>query len=169
MTFSAIIAHLRTAACVALMATLALGMAACTAETEEELDATTDTMEEAPGAMQDDMQDMAGQEVTASGTISALQGGVLEMSVDQAVTNIDGWIAQMEGNPDLSGVRDGLTQLRTELQADEIDGQAVGDLLTDLGNQTAEAAAGAPGQSSQQLEQLGNLLMQAGGQLTGGM
>lgn len=168
MTISPLFTRLRPFACALLVATLAFGASACTSETEEATQSTEEAVEESVGEMQNQAEDMAAQAGSQlTGTISALQNGITSMGVDQAVSNIDGWAATMEGNAELSGIHDNLMSLKSELQADEIDGAAVGELLTELGDQTTQAASSASGQMASQIERLGGLLTQAGNQLSG--
>lgn len=109
-------------------------------------------------------------DVTAQGTVSLLQGGLTNIATDQAVQNIDGWLARIDdaNNDALDAVADNLEELKTALQADEIDGAEVGNLLTELGQQTSETASAATGQQMTQLQALGEALTSGGEQLTSG-
>ncbi len=105
---------------------------------------------------------------TVAETISTLQGDLTAIPVDAAVSNIEGWQSQLEGSDDpiVQGIATNLGELSTALQADSVDGAQVGGLLTSLGTDTVSAAEGA---GSTELTDLGNLLLQAGTSLTGGM
>lgn len=105
---------------------------------------------------------------TVSETISALQGDLTAIPADAAIANIEGWQAELEGSDDVivQGIAANLGELSDALQADTIDGAAVGGLLTSLGTDTVSAAEGA---GSTELTDLGNLLLQAGTSLSGGM
>ena len=101
---------------------------------------------------------------TVQGTIDTLKGGLTAIPVDAAVANIEGWEAQLGGSSDpaVQSIASQLGELKTALQADSIDGAQVGSLLVSLGQGTTAAAGGDSG-----LTELGNLLTQAGGSLTG--
>ncbi len=119
---------------------------------------TTDTTMMTDGTM--------APEVTAQGTVDAVTnaGGLTALSVPAANDNIDGWIAQLEGNPDFAPVVTDLRTLKTQLAASPIDGAAVGATLQSLGSATTGAAGG-----DSALETLGSTLTSAGNQLAGGM
>ena len=107
---------------------------------------------------------------TVDETISTLQGGLTAIPLDAAISNIEGWQAQLDGSSDaaVQDISSQLGELKTALQADTIDGTEVGGLLVRLGEGTAAAAGGDSG-----LTELGGVLTQAGngllGNITGGM
>lgn len=147
-------------------------------------DTTAAADQQQSGAIQQDSGTMqqgrrGGQQgaVTAQGTVSLLRQGVRNVASNQAVQNINGWqqklqqqkLQQQSGSGQtLSQINSTLGELKTELLADQIDGQATGTLLSQLGQQTTKVAQSASGSTAQQLQQLGQLLTQAGNQLTGG-
>lgn len=141
---------------------LLLPLAACETEEVEPIEAEPVVVD--PVAPADPMTDPMAPDVTVSGTLEAVQGagGLLELPIDAAVSNIDGWIAQLEGNPDFEPVVADLRALQSELQEPEIDGSAVGQLLVDLGTATTGAAA-----DNAELTQLGEALTAAGNTLMG--
>lgn len=102
--------------------------------------------------------------VTAQGTLDAVQeaGGLTSLAPGAAVANIDGWIAQLEGNADAAPVVENLEMLKAQLTTDPLDGAAIGTTLMALGEQTTAAAGG-----DTALEQLGGALTSAGEMLTG--
>ncbi len=156
---------LRNALFAALAIVLALGLTACATETEEAEVAEPQTETAEPGAM-----DTPGGEVTVDETISALQGDITSLAPNMAISNIEGWQQRLQ-NADFDGaseIESGLGDLMDALQQQPIDGQRVGELLSQLGNQTTQAAAQAEAGASEQLNQLGNILTTAGQQLTGG-
>ena len=112
-------------------------------------------------------QGTSGQSPDLNTTIGALKSGVTNIPPQAAVTNIDGWIAQLQAsnNPELEQIADNLQQLRDMLSSGNLDGQVIGQLLTMLGGQTTSAAASADPGVQGQLQELGRLLSQAGGQL----
>ena len=155
----------------ALALALTLPLAACADDPETvEVEAapvaveTDDTMMDDDAMMTDGtMTDGAmASDVTAQGTLDAVNdaGGFTSMAVSSAAANIDGWIAQLEGNPDFAPTVADLRTLKDQLMATPIDGSAVGATLSRLGEQTTAAAAGDAG-----LEQLGSALSSAGTQL----
>ena len=107
---------------------------------------------------------MADDAVTAQGTLDAVTaaGGLTALAPGAAVSNIDGWIAQLAGNEAFAPTVEGLETLKTQLTTDPLDGAAIGQTLSMLGEQTT-AAAGGDGA----LEQLGSALSAAGAQLSG--
>ncbi len=102
-------------------------------------------------------------------TVSALQSGVTNIPPEAAVTNIDGWVQRLRASnePSLENIADDLQQLRDMLSSGNLDGQSIGQLLTQIGSQTTSAAAQADSSSQRQLQELGRLLSQAGSQLSG--
>ena len=153
----------RTLLLSALALTLPLG--ACADDTTPADDAVVvDPVD--PVVTDDPMMDdgMMATDVTAQGTLDAVPaGGLTEMAPATAVSNIDSWIAQLDGATfeNSTEIRQGLMTLKDQLQTTPLDGSAIGATLTDLGNWT-EAAAG--GDAS--LTQLGQALASAGQNLT---
>ena len=152
---------------------LSLPLAACadqpdTVDTDTTVVETTDPMMDADPMMADSsmMDDgMMSSDVTAQGTVDAVTnaGGLTSLSLSAANQNIDGWIAQLEGNPDFAPVVTDLQTLKAQLAASPIDGAAVGATLQSLGTATTGAAGG-----DSALETLGSTLSSAGDQLAGG-
>lgn len=153
----------------------ALSLTACASETETDAGTEPDMTTEEPAP---DTQGTAGMDqlmngeaqATPQGTVSLLQQGVTNIAADQAVSNIEGWITQLEGAdvPGASEIVSNLESLRSALESQPIDGAEVGNLLTELGQQTTDAAAEATGQQMTQLQTLGETLSSAGEQLAGG-
>lgn len=152
---------------------LALPLAAC--ETEPDTVETTTTTIEPADPMVDPMAEdpmmtdstmTMDSDVTAQGTVDAVTnaGGLTSLPMSAATQNIDGWIAQLEGNPEFAPVVTDLRTLKTQLAATPIDGSAVGATLQSLGSATTAAAAG-----DAALESLGETLTSAGNQLAGSM
>ena len=150
---------------------LTLPLAACADDTTpaddavvvDPVDPVVDPIDD--GTMMDDGMMADGMaDVTAQGTLDAVPaGGLTEMAPATAVGNIDQWIARLDGatfeNSD--EIRQGLMTLKDQLQTTPLDGSAIGETLTNLGNWT-EASAG--GDAS--LTQLGQALASAGQNLT---
>lgn len=146
----------------ALLIALALPFAACESTPDEPVvdDPIVETVEEAP----DDTTTAAAEAVTPEGTVEAVQaaGGLTALPGEAAVANIDGWIAQLEGNADFAPVVEDLQLLRGQLQESPIDGAAVGATLQRLG----EATTGAAG-DNESLQTLGAALTEGGNALAG--
>ena len=101
---------------------------------------------------------------TVEATLSALEGGVTSLPLDAALANIEGWQTTLDASDDpaVQAVGAQLGELATALQAEPIDATEVGTLLSTIGLETSQLAGG-----DAQLAQLGDLLTQAGGSLTG--
>lgn len=154
---------------------LVVGLVGCASETETTepaADAETEVVDPAPVA--DDMatDDMAADdaapadEVTLDGTIAAVpEGGITAIPAGAALDNINGWITQLDGAEftNAAEIRQGLMDLRDQLQADPLDGAAIGATLTNLGTWTAEAAP-----DNEQIQTLAGALTAGGSALTGG-
>ncbi|MCA1717594.1 MAG: hypothetical protein LC781_12490 [Actinobacteria bacterium] len=98
-------------------------------------------------------------------TISALRGGVENLTIERALSEIDGWEQKLEesGDPQLVPIAENLRQLRALLTADRLDGAAVGLLLGVMGEQVHGVASGSLGESvGGKLWQLGGLLATEG-------
>lgn len=108
---------------------------------------------------------MSNDTPTVEGTISALESGVTNIPLDAALANIEGWQTTLAGSDGttLQALGAQLGELATALQAETIDPAEVSSLLSSLGQGTMAAAGG-----DAQLENLGTLLTQVGGSLTGG-
>ena len=147
-----------------LLVALFVGLSACAPETETE-EALEEEVIEDPAL---DTQPMAG-EADLSSTIQALQGDITQMDPATAVSNIESWQQQLEasGDQSLQTIASGLGDLRDQLTQTPIDGATVGQTLTNLGDQTTQAAATAEVGVQEQLQQLGSLLSDAGAQLSG--
>jgi hypothetical protein len=102
-------------------------------------------------------------------TIAAAEGGLTTLAPSAAVSNIEGWQTRLRAanNPALTGIADDLEQLKGELQKGTVDGQAIGRLLTEVGEKTTSAAAAAQPGAGEKVSRLGTLLTQAGRQLSG--
>lgn len=155
-----------------LAAAIALALSACTeSETGMSIDTTNTgaagTTQNQPPAQIDQQQDGGTPQVSAQRTVSLLRQGLQNVPVNQAMQNINSWQQQLQqrGGQSFQKINTTLDQLKSELQASQIDGPAVGELLTQLGQQTRQVASNTPGQQ-QQIQQLGQVLTQTGQQLT---
>ncbi|MFN3595689.1 MAG: hypothetical protein ACK41D_00285 [Rubricoccaceae bacterium] len=101
-------------------------------------------------------------------TTEALQQGVENVPLARALGRIADWKLQIEatGREDLAPIAQGLGQLQDALTGEGLDAQRIGQLLADLGTQTAAAEAG-DDEVRNRLERLGNLLRHAGHALAG--
>ena len=152
------------------LALLGIGAACDTAE-EEAIE--TEPIETAPVTMTGDEMEpmMMGGTAELDNTINALQGDLTAIPMSNATGMIQDWQTRLQAanNPALNPIAENLGELQEELQESPIDGDDVGELLMELGQQTMDAASAADPGMTNQLQQLGNLLMQAGQRLTGGM
>lgn len=146
---------------------LLLPLAACETEPVTDSDVIVDETVVVDEPMMDpiDPTDPVAADVTAQGTVDAVTdaGGLTSLAPGAAVANIDGWIAQLQGNPDFAPVVTDLEMLKTQLTTNPLDGSAIGATLQSLGAATTGAAGG-----DGALETLGSTLTSAGDQLTGG-
>lgn len=95
-------------------------------------------------------------EPTVAETNAALEQGVGAIPAQDALNNIDGWIARLEGAEfaQRDDIVQGLRDLRAALQESPIDGGRVADLLEDLGSWTSQAGTDAGNADVQRLGQL---------------
>ena len=106
------------------------------------------------------MADMT-QTVDLDSTIAALQSGLTSVPPEAAVSVIESWQSQLEGTE----IAETLGELKTALSGGS-GSTSIGEILSDLGAQTAAAASTTSGEPMSKLQQLGQLLSQAGSSLT---
>ncbi len=90
-------------------------------------------------------------------TIKHLKEGVKGFTIAAAVKNIEGWEATLEKS-EVSGaktIHGNLERLKKLLQADEIDGAKVKDLMVKLGEETVRLAGKADGKNAEKIKALG--------------
>ena len=90
-------------------------------------------------------------------TIKHLKEGVKGFTIAAAVKNIEGWEATLEKS-DVSGaktIHGNLERLKKLLQADEIDGTKVKDLMVKLGEETVRLAGKADSKNAEKIKALG--------------
>ncbi len=108
-------------------------------------------------------------------TISALRGGVANLTTERALAEIDGWQLKLResGDPELLPIAENLSRLSDLLSAERKDAEAVGDLLKTLGGQVQRVAdrglgeAGVARMVSERLKTLGGLLASEGDSISG--
>ena len=96
-----------------------------------------------------------------SGLLELFQGRVYRASIEKAIEEVEGWRRKLEasGDPDLASIAENLSELRTLLAADHFDADAVGWLLSELGEQTVRVGgSGVPEAVDERLQRLGGLL-----------
>ena len=93
-------------------------------------------------------------------TIAALKQGLTAIPADQAVTVIEGWQQQLQGNP----LADTLGELKAALSGTS-SGMSLSEILATLGEGTTESAASADPGAAAKVKQLGELLSQAASSL----
>ena len=108
---------------------------------------------------------MAEEERITVGDLSSLlelfQGRVYRASIEKAIEEVEGWQRKLEetGNPDLAPIAENLGKLQTLLAADHLEAEAVGWLLSELGEQTVRVGgSGVPEAVDERLQRLGGLL-----------
>lgn len=101
-------------------------------------------------------------------TIDALHGGIMAISPSAAVSTIDGWQAQLQSanQPELQAIANDLGELKRQLTSGDLNGRAIGQLLTRLAERTSAAAGSADGAKQGKLQQLAQLLSKAGRSLS---
>ena len=85
------------------------------------------------------------------------------LDAGDAVGNINGWINTLDGAEftNSTEIRDGLISLKEQLQANPLDGAAIGAILNDLGTWTKAAAP-----DNAEIQTLGDALLAGGAKLT---
>jgi ABC-type transporter Mla subunit MlaD len=99
-------------------------------------------------------------------TLNSLAGGLHEAR-HGATRSINSWIDTLKGSADskLGGVAHELENLKGLLDSPMPDTTQLTQSLNKLGEQTTKAAAGADGATADKLQQLGQMLSSAAGQL----
>ncbi|MDX2140621.1 MAG: hypothetical protein SF123_21240 [Chloroflexota bacterium] len=101
-------------------------------------------------------------------TIEALSGDVTQMD-GRTARSIEGWISLLDdsGNSSLKPVADNLRKLQTELGKNNLNGGAIGKILSQLGEQTTKSAKSADDNDvAKKIQQIGELLSKAGKSLS---
>jgi hypothetical protein len=96
-----------------------------------------------------------------SSLLELFQGRVYRASIEKAIEEVEGWQRKLEetGNPDLAPIAENLGKLQTLLAADHLEAEAVGWLLSELGEQTVRVGgSGVPEAVDERLQRLGGLL-----------
>ncbi len=104
-------------------------------------------------------------------TTATLRGGVANLAISSAVGEIELWQQKLEaaGDPGLTKIGGDLGRLRDELTADNLDAEAVGGLLSSLGQQTASVGGGdLPPFIVEKLQILGRLLTEESSKISEG-
>ena len=96
-------------------------------------------------------------------TIKHIEDGVKGFTISAAVKNIEGWeetLGKLEAPGAKTIVRD-LEKLKKLIQAEEIDGDAVKELVGKLGKETVTLAGKADSKNAEKVTQLGEALSSA--------
>ncbi|MBD1843422.1 hypothetical protein H6F89_08435 [Cyanobacteria bacterium FACHB-63] len=93
--------------------------------------------------------------------ISALKGGLTSVPADTAVQVIDGFEQQVRGLG-ATEIANNLVKLKSLLTSGGGSQQEIGQTLSQLGSQTSAAASGADSELTGKLQELGQLLSNAG-------
>lgn len=94
--------------------------------------------------------------IDVDSTIAALQQGLTAIPIDDAMMIIDSWQQQLQG----TDLAEDLGDLKRALQSG--DTSAIAQIMSDLGEDTADSAADATGDIAMKVEQLGEMLSSAG-------
>lgn len=89
-------------------------------------------------------------------TIAALQQGLTSVPLEDAIAMIESWQEQLRG----TDLAEDLADLKQALRIGDTD--AIAQIMSDLGEDTADSAADATGEMAVKVEQLGELLSTAG-------
>ncbi len=106
------------------------------------------------------MADMT-QTVDLDSTIAALKSGITSLPPEAAIGAIESWQSELQGTE----IAETLGELKMALDGGA-GSSSLGEILSDLGAQTAAAAGTASGDTMSKLQQLSQLLSQAGSSLT---
>jgi hypothetical protein len=94
-------------------------------------------------------------------TLETFRGRVYRASIERAIEEVRGWRRRLgaTGEPDLTSIAETLGELETLLAADHLDAGALGELLSELGEQTVSVGgSGMPEAVDEKLQRLGGLL-----------
>ena len=94
-------------------------------------------------------------------TLETFRGRVYRASMDRAIEEVRGWRSRLEatGDPDLTSIAENLGELEALLAAEYLDAEAVGRLMSELGEQTVRmGGSGVPEAVDEKLQRLGGLL-----------
>jgi hypothetical protein len=96
-----------------------------------------------------------------SGLLELFRGRVYRASIQRAIEEVGGWRRKLDGtgDPDLAQIARNLGELEALLAADDLDVDAVGSLMSELGEQTVRVGgSGVPEAVDEKLQRLGGLL-----------
>lgn len=96
-------------------------------------------------------------------TINALKQGAKALTVEKAVSNIEGWEEYLSKH-DHDGVKRVVTdlgKLKKLLQSDKLDGEAIKNLVHKLGKETTAVAGDETTASAKHIKELGGALSEA--------
>ena len=103
------------------------------------------------------------------GTLATLRQGVINVAIEQATAEVDGWEKRLRAADDyeLTPIADNLAALRTELQREPLDGVTLGGLMKTLASQVAHVSGEGtegegPGPVGASLAELAKLLYDEG-------
>lgn len=96
-------------------------------------------------------------------TINKISEGAKAFTIAAAVKNIEGWeetLGEMD-TPGAKGIVRDLERLKKLLRAEEIDGEAVKQVVGKLGEATVKLAGRADSKNAEKVQQLGEALTKA--------
>ncbi|MFD1468736.1 hypothetical protein ACFQ48_10920 [Hymenobacter caeli] len=100
-------------------------------------------------------------------TVSALKNGLTSLPLGSAMDNTETWQQQFlqSGQPGLQDIAREIGNLQSLLTSGALNTAAIAGSLSMLGDQTGEAAAGAPAEFKKPLTELADLLRRHGSDL----
>ncbi len=107
---------------------------------------------------------MAEERITVkdlSGLLELFRGRVYRASIQRATEEVGGWRRKLDatGDSDLAPIAENLGELEALLAAEHLDADALGNLLSELGEQTVKVGgSGVPEAVDEKLQRLGGLL-----------
>ncbi|SFQ58558.1 hypothetical protein [Hymenobacter arizonensis] len=100
-------------------------------------------------------------------TVSALKNGLTSLPLGSAIDNVETWQQQFmqSGEPGLQDIGRELGNLQSILTSGALGATDIGNTLSILGNQVAQASAQAPDEAKKPLTELADLLRRHGSDL----
>ena len=100
-------------------------------------------------------------------TIKHITDGLTGFTISAAVKNIEGWEDKLKDvdAPGAKTIVKDLENLKKHLHGEQLDGKAIGALVTKLGKETVALAKHGEGESADKIKSLGEALVHAAGKL----
>lgn len=161
--------------CFGFLAALAVGVgAACSPGKDAETAApgafATDSATVAPTPPPGPNVTMPGDSAQLAATIAVVERGLPQLAPGRASRNLEEWQAKLRssGDPQMVSLSEDLAELQQAITNGDFAPATIGPLLVRVGEKTGAVAGNAPPSPAAQLRHLGELLVQAGRQISGG-